>query len=478
MKLSEISFDEYVAQVVAFDDEVSQGILRNNLDVKPILEEQYARAKAKYSLATGVAIGVNVVKAKIRECEADKFIGLLVGMKDRADSNRPISLMLVRSDGDHKEVGTWRYRVQCGTEKIDLPIPSKVVLNCTVNSKYNSIGLESIDTYTPVSKGEAVTNLRSVAVPPSELTEDHLYKVVVVRGKISAIRPATVFVDKKPAGFHPVLVENQRDDPLLVPVCQIELETDDHKVVKLAFEPQRFGCPTFMVDDFVDLTNDANETTSIPNDQVEMMKYGLIGREVLGVGVVTRVAMINQRKGKRRERLSQKIADSAPTGPSVTYIDISCGGIYDYGPIGAGVVSSIDDTPRVSPREPTPMPEVTTSKVTPSEVSPTIDSPSVSPVVESPPVTSPVPSLPTSAPSMGVEAEEAESPSKRRPIDKVMDSIQRYCRMLDLGYDEVSSDKLKQSIFPADDDVTEMIIDAALDMIRAERVEPMLEAAA
>lgn len=465
MKLSEITFDEYVAEVMKNKD-VAQGVLRNNLNARSILQKQYDRVKDKYAVMTGVTIGVNALLSEIRNCEADKFVGLLAGMKDRAGAERPISLMLVRSDGEHIEVGTWRETVPYGNsgEKIPIPVPSKITLSCTQNPDYGSYTVDNIVAYEPLPKAKIIENLRKVALRPSEISADRLYKVVVVRGKISSIRPATRFVDKKPDGVHPVLVANQREEPILVPTCQITLESDDRTVVKLVFEAQRYGCPAFMVDDFIELASDAYETTTNPADQTDIMKYGLLGREVIAVGIMTRIADVDQstRRGARKERLSQRTESS---GSSVmTYIDISCGGIYDYNvmTIGASVPAAAPEMHTVKTPEPAPAPVA----------APVTSAPAPAPT----PAPEPVAEVPVAAPAPAPEA--SSQPAKRRPIDSVADDIVRYCRILDLGYDEVNADALKQNVFPADDSVTVAIIEAALTSLRSKAESVAVETTA
>lgn len=130
--------------------------------------------------------------------------------------------------------------------------------------------------------------------------------------------------------------------------------------------------------------------------------------------------------------------------------------------IGASVPAAAPEMHTVKTPEPAPAPVA----------APVTSAPAPAPT----PAPEPVAEVPVAAPAPAPEA--SSQPAKRRPIDSVADDIVRYCRILDLGYDEVNADALKQNVFPADDSVTVAIIEAALTSLRSKAESVAVETTA
>ncbi|MHC1624897.1 MAG: hypothetical protein ACXQS2_02755 [Methermicoccaceae archaeon] len=210
-------------------------------------------------------------------------------------------------------MSTWSYEnVKIGNSSGEVPVPSIAELSVQKDEQYGSYQLLKIEQVKRLSNEETVEKLLQVAVEPSELDESQLYKIVVVKGVINAVVPATRFEDGEPAGTYPVLTEDAREKPNMWPTMQIWLKPDDETRCRLILERPRYSKPHYAVEDLFLLCDDATEL----KDHIEQAQYvqdGLEGRSVIAVGV-----MLQYNK--------TRLADGTP----VNYVDIGVAGLYEY----------------------------------------------------------------------------------------------------------------------------------------------------
>jgi len=300
-------------EVKGFCPEVVESAEKLGIDVEAVVKEISEKYGKKYSKKTVLTKIRAALRREIRAKSATKIKGIIAGSRDRWGRNFPIRLAVVRSSGEHIEVSTWSYEnVKIGNGSGEVPVPSIAELSVQKDEQYGSYQLLRIEQVKRLSNEEAVEKLLQVAVEPSELDESQLYKIVVVKGVINAVVPATRFEEGEPVGTYPVLTEDAREKPNMWPTMQIWLRPDDDTRCRLILERPRYSKPHYAVEDLFLLCDDATEL----KDHIEQAQYvqdGLEGRSVIAVGV-----MLQYNK--------TRLADGTP----VNYVDIGVAGLYEY----------------------------------------------------------------------------------------------------------------------------------------------------
>jgi len=304
-----VGFEKFVRK----NKELVEQAEKIGVDVKSVFNSVWERYRERYSEKTIFTRVRAALRREIRAKTASKIKGIIAGSRDRFGKSWPIRLAVVRSSGEHIEVSTWSYEnVKIGNGSGEVPVPSIAELSVQKDEQYGSYQLLKIEQAKRLSSEEAVEKLLQVAVEPSELDESSLYKIVVVKGVINAVVPATRFEDGEPAGTYPVLTEDAREKPNTWPTMQIWLRPDDDTRCRLILERPRYSKPHYAVEDLFLLCDDATEL----KDHVEQAQYvqdGLEGRSVIAVGV-----MLQYNK--------TRLADGTP----VNYVDIGVAGLYEY----------------------------------------------------------------------------------------------------------------------------------------------------
>ena len=293
--------------------EVVENAEKLGISVEAVAKEISEKYGKKYSRKTILTKIRAELRKRIQAASATKVKGIIAGSRDRWGRNFPIRLAVVRSMGEHIEVSTWSYEnVKIGNATGEVPVPAIAELSVQKDEQYGSYQLLKIEQAKKLSNEEAVEKLLQVAVEPSELDESSLYKIVVVKGVINAIAPATRFEEGEPAGTYPVLTEDARETPSAWPTMQIWLKPDDDTRCRLILERPRYSKPYYAVEDMFLLCDDAIEVSD-HMDQAEYVQDGLEGRTVIAVGVLLQYN-------------KTRLADGTP----VNYVDIGVAGLYEY----------------------------------------------------------------------------------------------------------------------------------------------------
>jgi hypothetical protein len=289
-KVKELSDEQFVAQVLEKDDELAKQVQTSEIDAESII----IKAKPgidKYGIATGVAFAVARLREAVLEANSEEVKGLLVGQRDRFGTNSPVRIPLLSSKGLHMEMINWGTSAKYGDSKIELPFPSIATVNILSEGDYKGVPnnrLISVTSYEDISVADATSRLSKIAKSVGELSGSDELSVVVVKGKISFIAPATKWKNKEKDGSWQIYMPNQRDTPVSHPVMQISLESQNGNMVRAVFDRQKNTVPTICVEDFSDLCIDAVASNSDPNEQAKFIGGIMKDREVIIVGFVTK----------------------------------------------------------------------------------------------------------------------------------------------------------------------------------------------
>lgn len=322
-----------VEDVKGFCPEVVESVEKLGIDVGKVVKEVVEKYGEKYSQKTLLRKIRAELRKKIQSMSATKIKGIIAGSRDRWGKNYPIRLAVVRSTGDHVEVSTWSYEnVRIGNSTGEIPVPSIAEIAVQKDEQYGTYQLVSIEQFKPLKHEDVVEKLLQVAKKPSELSESQMYEIVVVKGIISSVNPATRFEEGEPVGTYPVLTTDAREKPSKHPTMQIWLKPDDDTRCRLILERPRYSKPYYAIEDFFLLCDDAAHEITDHIEQAKYVQDGLEGRAVIAVGV-----MMNYNKAR--------LADGTP----VNYIDIGVAGLYEY--------DEVETEQSELPRQPEPEPE-------------------------------------------------------------------------------------------------------------------------
>jgi hypothetical protein len=313
-KVKDLELDEFVEKVMEHDDETAKKVIASGLDAEKII----GKAKPsidKYGVSTGVAYAIARLKEAILEANSESLKGLLVGQRDMYGTNAPIRMPVLSSKGDHVEVVNWGSNVKMGDNKVEIEFPCTANLRILQDGEYKgvpNIKLVSMESCDPIGVTDAVSKLTKIAKSAGELDGGDELGVVVVRGRISYIAPATRWKGKEKDGSWPIWLPNQRDNPINHAVMQISLETENNNMVRTIFGRQRIAVPTIVVDDFEEICTDAVKKYSEPTEQARFVGDIFRGRDVIIVGFMTKYNPM----------------------PEVNYIDISGYAMFEVGATG------------------------------------------------------------------------------------------------------------------------------------------------
>lgn len=288
-KMRDITVDEYVSRVLGSDSDLEKKVKMNDIDAKDVL----GKAKPsfdKYSVGTGVSFGCARLREAIEKKNSSQIKGIAAGQRDRYGTNTPVRIPVIRSNNDHLEVVLWGTSIKVGDAKVELTFPSLVTFNVVEekSDKYESLRLVDAETYTPMNIVDAVDKLSSVAIGVGELSNEDLYKVVVVRGKIAFVGASPKFQNKEKVGDWGVYLENQRDHPQKHVVLKVTLASENNQQARITFERQRNAVPAIYVEDLEALCSDAASSDDDPNTQARIVGQGIKDRDVIVVGCVTK----------------------------------------------------------------------------------------------------------------------------------------------------------------------------------------------
>lgn len=400
-KVRDLDLDEFVTMVLDHDDELAKKVSASELDATEII----GRAKPsidKYGVSTGVAYAIARLKEAVLEADSESLKGLLVGQRDMFGTNAPIRMPVLSSKGDHTEVVIWGNTVKHGDSKVDIPFPCIANLKVLQDGEYKgvpNIRVISMDSYENISVPDAILRLGKIAKSTGEIDGGDELGVVVVRGKISYIAPATRWKGKEKDGSWSLWMPNQRDNPVSHPVMQISLETENNNMVRAIFGRQRVAVPTVVVEDFAEICADAVKKYSDPMEQAKFMGEIFRGREVIIVGFMTKYN----------------------PQPEINYIDIGAYAIFD------AKVSGKQDTlesPKTETKKPKPKPA-------PAEESSDEEDDAGEPVSK--------PEKKAAKPATKVK-------DGGDAADKLKAKIRQYCGVLDITVNDLTAEKVMENL--------------------------------
>jgi hypothetical protein len=172
-----------------------------------------------------------------------------------------------------------------------MPFPATAIVKVINEGDYKgvpNIRLVAMESYEELSVSDVITRLNKIAKSAGEIDGGDELRVVVVKGKIQYISPATKWKNKEKDGSWQLYMPNQRDNPVSHPVLQITLETENGNQVRAIFDRQRNATPTIVVEDFVELCVDAVAQNTDPMEQAKFLGGIIRGRDVIIVGFMTK----------------------------------------------------------------------------------------------------------------------------------------------------------------------------------------------
>jgi hypothetical protein len=308
-KVKDIELPEFITMVLDSDETVANQVREANIDAEAIIAK-HKKNIDKYGVSTGTAFAVARLKEAILEANSESVKGLLVGYRDRYGSNAPVRMPVLSSTGEHTEIVNWGTTVKTGDSKVEIPFPCIGSLRVLYDGEYKgvpNIRLISAEKFENLSASDAILRLGKIAKSAGEIDGSDELHVVVVKGKISYVAPATKWKGKERDGNWQIWLPNARDTPVMQPVMQISLETEGGNMIRSIFERQRNGTPTIMVEDFIPLCEDAVKMSTDPVEQARFFGEIIRGREVIIVGFVTKYS----------------------PQPEINYIDLNAYAIFD-----------------------------------------------------------------------------------------------------------------------------------------------------
>jgi hypothetical protein len=223
--------------------------------------------------------------------------GLVAGSRDRVGKNWPRRISLVRSSGDHLELSSFSGEVSTpeGGE-VRIPHGCAAQLRAEKDEQHGTWELNGVEAVDEIGGAEFANRLFSVAEHPDSVGRGDQYEVVAVAGEVVKTDTVTLFEDGDPAGEGPVLMPDERGDP--VPHIEVWVSLpDSNTVIQGRFERQKYGRPYFDVEDFEQAVNDAYEERDGPSSQADFVRDILQGREVVVVGSVSNVGQSKSNGG-------------------------------------------------------------------------------------------------------------------------------------------------------------------------------------
>lgn len=420
-KVRDIGLDEFVEQVLDKDPELAEKVQESEIDAKAIISKAKPSID-KYGVATGVAYAVARLKEAVLEANSEVVKGLLVGERDKFGTNSPIRIPLLNSKGDHMEVISWDTKVKYGDSKIPIPFPSVATVKVINEGEYKgvpNIRLVTIESYEELNTAEVITKLSKVAKSVGEVDGGDELGVVVVKGRIEYISPATRWKDKEKDGSWQLYMPNQRDTPVTHPVMQITLEKENGNQVRAIFDRQRNAAPTIVVEDFVELCADAVAQSQDPMEQAKFLGGIVRGRDVIIVGFMT--------------KYSPQV--------NINYVDIGAYAMYD---------ASASEQESLSK----PKPSAKKEAKKPTKDTDDSDDDEPEPVKK-----------------QGASKKPAESTgkskSKESPADKLKKKIKSYCDLYGVEIGDITADKMIEA-FKLDGVMSKGSVDAVIDEIKSE----------
>jgi hypothetical protein len=395
-KVKDLDLDDFVELVLNHDDELAKQVSASELNAAEIV----GKAKPgidRYGVATGVAYAIARLKEAVLEANSESLKGLLVGQRDVFGTNAPIRMPVLSSKGDHKEVFSWGSAIKHGDSKIEVPFPCIATLKVLNEPEYKGaqqIRVVSIDSYENVSIPDTILRLSKIAKRTGEIDGGDELSVVVVRGKITFIAPATRWKGKEKDGSWNLWMPNQRDIPINHPVMQISLENENNNSVRIMFGRQRIAVPTIAVEDFSDLCAEASKKMGDPVEQARFFGEIFRGREVIIVGFMTKYN----------------------PQPAINYIEIGAYAIFDAVVGKQGAIEAPSERPAKKPSKPAPSEDE--------------DEAEAEPEVKTPAKSKPAPKAKDGAGS----------------VDKLKEKIRQYCDVLGIDVSDLTPEKVIENL--------------------------------
>jgi len=300
-KDSETSVNAVLEILEASNSDLYNQAKNMGIDVRAIASEVVERNSNK-----SVSVCVSFVKSRlnklISEAEAEEVRGIIVGGRDIYGKNFPVRYPLIKSDKNHIELSSYDTRVPYGNDKVDIPLMSISTFGVQKSTKYNSYKIVNLRSFEKKTPEEISKLLDKVAIIPSEITAEHKYRVVVVKGIIDRAQPVGRWENREEVGKNPVMMENALGESVKHPVIQLQLLRSTTKegvgdtITRLVFDRMRFSSPTIAMDDMYELCEEASTNFSTPSEQANFVGDGLKDRAVIAVGVVTNFNAVTTEK--------------------------------------------------------------------------------------------------------------------------------------------------------------------------------------
>jgi len=263
------------------------------IDIHKIIDD-ILKNNADSSPTVGVSLFNSAVMRELDEIDSETVQGVFVGMRDRYQKNYPAHMCILdlENGGTGFEVSTWDTRLMYNGVREQIPEPCYIRMSVKRNKEYGNFEATSVEEYKPMTDDQFREFLKPIAINPGETSTEDKYQVLVFKGIVDKVQPVSRFEEKEAVGVYRVVESNGLTNPIPHPVFQIRLLKSASSdgvdtIATVIFDRCRNTVPNIMVDDIIDLCNEAVTRYTEPRSQAEWVQNGLRGREVLIVGIVT-----------------------------------------------------------------------------------------------------------------------------------------------------------------------------------------------
>lgn len=297
--LSEVTYDAWVAGVMASDERLASDVKKYGVVPESVLtREAYSQLGfLQYSsaIAKGQADLRRIIHEKKQIEGSTQISGILAGARDAYGTKQPVRFAILSPDGRHVEVSSFDTQFTKEGRKVSVPIPSKVTVNATYDETYGSFNLVSLVDYTRMSDSEFNDYLVGIAKPVSQIYPEDRGKVAVIRGTVRYVNPAPRWKDRAIDGEEVVWQYNQKRNPDGHPVIRIKFDEETIGVggmcvpisVSATLSRMKNVTPVVKVPDLVGICQYAVTQSEEPREQARIVGDVIRDRDIIVVGRVS-----------------------------------------------------------------------------------------------------------------------------------------------------------------------------------------------
>lgn len=257
-----LSVDDWTEAFTENRTELYNTAIEKGVDVDSIINELYAsytKSTKNWKMKSIVKFIATQVKNSISFADAEQFDGFILGARDwpmtTTGKRTPISYAVVNSDGIGTEIRAWQGSTKGPIGTMPVPVPSKAIVGfeVTEDTGYGEqLMMLNISKYDPIPVEQLSDILDKLVIPIRDIYEEELDKsIVVVKGSISSIQNAPIYMDGQIEGKWPIITRDTKygnDKPSVSPVFQIVInDGDDTLIATLGRRNSKEGHAMFLL---------------------------------------------------------------------------------------------------------------------------------------------------------------------------------------------------------------------------------------